>query len=85
MYVQGMFNVQRLQELKTYASLLDDDSVMPKQKLEEAIEIIEQEQQKIAEINAQAQMMQQRANNFLMEDPEAQAGQIAAAQQVPTM
>ena len=30
-------------------------------------------------------MMQQRANNFLMEDPEAQAGQIAAAQQVPTM
>jgi hypothetical protein len=85
MYVQGMFNVQRLQELKTYASLLDDDSVMPKQKLEEAIEIIEEEQRKIAEINAQAQMMQQRANNFLMEDPEAQAGQIAAAQQVPTM
>lgn len=85
MYVQGMFNVQRLQELKTYASLLDDDSVMPKQKLEEAIEIIEEEQQRIAEINAKAQMMQQRANNFLMEDPEAQAEQIAAAQQVPTM
>jgi hypothetical protein len=85
MYVQGMFNVQRLQELKTYASLLDDDSVMPKQKLEEAIEVIEEEQQRIAEINAKAQMMQQRANNFLMEDPEAQAGQIAAAQQVPTM
>ena len=85
MYVQGMFNVQRLQELKTYASLLDDDSVMPKQKLEEAIEIIEEEQQRIAEINARAQMMQQRANNFLMEDPEAQAEQIAAAQQVPTM
>lgn len=85
MYVQGMFNVQRLQELKTYASLLDDDSVMPKQKLEEAIEVIEEEQQRIAEINARAQMMQQRANNFLMESPEAQAGQIAAAQQVPTM
>lgn len=85
MYVQGMFNVQRLQELKTYASLLDDDSVMPKQKLEEAIEVIEEEQRRIAEINAKAQMMQQRANNFLMEDPEAQAEQIAAAQQVPTM
>jgi hypothetical protein len=85
MYVQGMFNVQRLQELKTYASLLDDDSVMPKQKLEEAIEVIEEEQRRIAEINAKAQMMQQRANNFLMEDPEAQVEQIAAAQQVPTM
>jgi putative heme iron utilization protein len=58
---------------------------MPKQKLEEAIEVIEEEQRRIAEINAKAQMMQQRANNFLMEDPEAQAEQIAAAQQVPTM
>lgn len=79
MYVQGMFNVQRLQELKTYASLLDDDSVMPKVKLEEAIEIIEEEQRKIAEINARAQIMQQRANQFLMEDPEAQAGQVMEA------
>lgn len=83
MYVQGMFNVQRLQELKTYASLLDDDSVMPKQKLEEAIEVIEEEQQRIAEINARAQIMQQRANNFLMEDPEAQAGQMMEAAQIP--
>ncbi len=81
MYVQGMFNVQRLQELKTYVKLLDDDSVMPKQKLEEAIEIIEEEQEKIAMIQAQAQMMQQRANQFLMEDPEAQASQVMAAEQ----
>ena len=80
MYVQGMFNVQRLQELKTYASLLDDDSVMPKQKLEEAIDIIEEEQRKIAEINAKAQIMQQRANQFLSEDPEAQAEEVMNAQ-----
>lgn len=81
MYVQGMFNVQRLQELKTYVKLLDDDSVMPKQKLEEAIEIIEEEQERIAMIQAQAQIMQQRANQFLMEDPEAQASQVMAAEQ----
>lgn len=84
MYVQGMFNVQRLPELKTYVKLLDDDSVMPKQKLEEAIEIIEEEQEKIAMIQAQAQMMQQRANQFLMSDPEMQAAEVMAAAQQPT-
>ena len=81
MYVQGMFNVQRLSELKTYVALLDDDSVMPKTKLEEAIENIEEEQRKIAEINAQARVMQQRAEQFLMEDPEAQASQVLEAEQ----
>jgi hypothetical protein len=81
MYVQGMFNIQRLAELKTYVKLLDDDSVMPKVKLEEAIEIMEEEQEKIAMIQAQAQMMQQRANQFLMSDPEMQAAEVGAAQQ----
>lgn len=84
MFAQGMFNVQRLPELKTYVKLLDDDSVMPKVKLEEAIELIEQEQEKIAMMNAQAQMMQQRAQQFLMEDPEAQASQVLEAEQMPT-
>ena len=84
MFAQGMFNVQRLPELKTYVKLLDDDSVMPKVKLEEAIELIEQEQEKIAMMNAQAQMMQQRAQQFLMEDPEAQASQVLEAEQIPT-
>lgn len=81
MYVQGMFNVQRIAELKTYVKLLDDDSVMPKHKLEEAIEIIEEEQAKIAAIQAQAQIMQQRANQFLMSDPEMQAAEVMEAQQ----
>ena len=84
MFAQGMFNVQRLPELKTYVKLLDDDSVMPKVKLEEAIKMIEEEQEKIAMMNAQAQMMQQKAEQFLMEDPEAQASQVLEAEQVPT-
>ena len=77
----GYFSVERLNELKTYTKLLDDDSVMPKAKLEEAIEIMEEEQRKIAIINAQAQIMKQRASQFLNEDPDAQAEQISNAQQ----
>lgn len=76
----GYFSVERLNELKIYVKLLDDDSVMPKAKLEEAIKLIEEEQRKIAEINAQAQMMQQRANQFLNAEPDVQAEQISTAQ-----
>ena len=81
---EGYFNIQRLGELKVYASLLEDDSVMPKQKLEEAIEIMEAEQEKIAQIQAQAQLMQQRANQFISGDPESQAEtMIEASQGIP--
>ena len=80
MFQAGMFSIQKLPELKVYVKLLDDDSVMPKTKIEDAIESMEEEQQKIAMINAQAQLMQQRANQFLMEDPEAQASEIMEAQ-----
>ena len=76
----GYFNVQRLGELKIYVKLLDDDSVMPKAKLEEAVELMEEEQRKIAAINAQAHIMQQRANQFLNADPDAQAEQMSDAQ-----
>lgn len=81
LFQAGKFNPQALQELKIYVKLLDDDSVMPKAKLEEAIKHMEEEQQKIALMNAQAQIMQQRANQFLNEDPEAQASQMLEAQQ----
>ena len=81
LFTQGLFNIQRLQELKIYARLLDDDSNMPKDKVEEAIEMMEEEQEKIAAIQAQAQIMQQRANQFLMSDPDMQAAEIGAAQQ----
>lgn len=76
----GYFSIERLTELKIYVKLLDDDSVMPKAKLEEAIELMEEEQRKIAMINAQAHIMEQNANQFLNADPDAQAEQISAAQ-----
>ena len=77
--LNGFFNAQRVSELETYAEVLDDDSVAPKMKIKEAIEHIRKEQKKIAMIQAQAQAMQQRASQFLMEDPEAQASQMAEA------
>ena len=77
--VQGLLNSQRLSELKAYAKMLDDDSVAPKQKILEVIEYMEEEQRKIAMINAQAQIMQQNAQQFLMGDDEMQSQQIADA------
>lgn len=77
--IQGLLHVQRLSELKAYVKALPNDSVAPKMILEGIIEEREEEQRKIAMIEAQAQMMQQRANQFLMEDPDAQASQVAEA------
>lgn len=78
--LQGFFSAQRVSELATYAEVLDDDSVAPKTKIREAIEHIREEQRKIAMIEAQAQMMQQRAQQFLMGDPDEQASQISDAE-----
>ena len=78
--LQGFFTAQRVGELETYVSVLDDDSVAPKVKIEEAIENIKEQQRRIAEIDAQSQLLMQRANNFLMEDPDSQAAQLADAQ-----
>lgn len=79
LFVQGLFSVQRLPELKAYVKALDDDSVAPKLKLEGIIEDIEKEQRKIAMINAQTRQMFQRANQFLMGDPEEQSSMMADA------
>ena len=87
MFKAGMFSHERLPELKIYTNLLDDESVMPKQKLEEAIKLEEEEQEKIAMLNAQAQLMKQRVGQFLGQDATAQASQIndiVNSQQVPT-
>lgn len=73
----GMFSSQRMPELKIYIDTLDDDSVMPKEKLEKAYENWAREQQKIAETNVKAQMMQQRFNQFINSDIDGQASQIA--------
>ena len=76
----GFFNAQRIGELKAYVKALDDDSVAPKQKLLDVIEEIEAQQQKIAMIDAQARIMQQRAQQFLMGDPDEQSSMMADAQ-----
>lgn len=78
--LQGFFNTQRLSELETYVSVLDDDAVAPKVKLKEVVEHMKEEQRRIAMIESQAQMMQQRAQQFLMDDPDGQASQMADAQ-----
>jgi hypothetical protein len=78
--MNGMFSAQRVAEFKAYVDALDDDSVAPKLKLEEIVNNILKEQQRIAQIEAQAQMMQQRAQQFLMGDPDEQASQMADAQ-----
>ena len=79
---QGFFNAQRVGELAVYAEVLDDDSVAPKMKIQEAIEHIREEQRRIAMIEAQSQMMMQRAQQFLFEDPDGQADQILDAAQM---
>lgn len=85
LFKNGFFNVNRLNELKVYASILPDDSTMPKQDILKAIELEEHEQEKIAMINSQAQLMKMRANQFINNDPETQAAQINDAMTgVPT-
>lgn len=78
--MNGFFNPQRVAEFEAYVKALPDDCVAPKQDLLEGIENIKETQQRIAEINAQAQLIHQRAEQFLMEDPDGQASQIADAQ-----
>lgn len=77
---QGFFNAQRVSELAVYAEVLDDDSVAPKVKILEAIDHIKEEQKKIAAIEAEAQMMQQKASTFLNGDPDEQSSMMADAQ-----
>ena len=77
--VQGFFNAQKLSELKAYVKSLDDDSVAPKTKLQEIVDFMEEEQRKIAMLQAKAQAVRQRANQYLSEGLDAQAGDLARA------
>lgn len=77
--LNGLFGAQRLSEFEAYVDALDDDSVAPKKKLKEICKHMRDEQMRIAQIQAEAQEMQQRAQMFLMEDPDGQAQQIADA------
>ena len=78
--IQGMFHVQRLSELKVYVEALSDDAVAPKMVLQGIVEKLEEEQRRIAMIEAQAQMMQQTASHFLLGDADEQASLLADAQ-----
>jgi hypothetical protein len=78
--LNGMFSAQRVAEFKAYVDALDDDSVAPKMKLEQIVDNILGEQKRIAKIEARAQMIQQRGNQFLYGDPDEQASMMADAQ-----
>ena len=85
--LQGFFSAQRVGELDIYEKVLDDDAVAPKMKIREAIDYIREEQRRIAMIEARAQAMQQRAQQFLLGDPDEQSSMMADAmmqmQQMP--
>lgn len=75
------FSPQKIGQLETYVEALPDNSTMPKQQLLELIKKVKAKQEYIAQIQAQMQMQTQRANQFLQNDPDAQASQMAEAQQ----
>lgn len=77
----GFFNVQNLGAFKRYVNALPDDSTAPKQTLLGIIDDMEEEQMKIAQVQAQAQLIQQRAKQFINNDVETQGQQMADAQQ----
>ena len=77
--LNGLFNPQRLPEFEAYVEALDDDSVAPKQKLKEILDRMKETQKEIAMIDAKSRLMQQRAQQFLMDDPEAQSSMMAEA------
>lgn len=75
----GYFTAQRVGELRFYAESLPDDATMPKQKLLDICDKIEEEQKKITEINARAEIMKQNAYSFIASSPEDQASTISNA------
>lgn len=77
----GYLSSQRMPELEIYISLLDDDSTMPKQKLEAALKKWKADQQKIADLQSKSRIMMQNAQRFINLDPDAQAEEIIKVQQ----
>lgn len=77
LFTKGYFAPQMLGQLKFYLECLDDDSVMPKQKLLDKVNRELEKQKRIAELQARAQQMLQQQNEFLnSNDPDAQATHI---------
>ncbi len=80
--VQGFFNAQRLSEFKAYVEALPDDSVAPKLRLTEVIERMEEEQKRIAQIEARARLERQGMNQFLNGTLDDQAQTLADAEMI---
>lgn len=77
----GFFNAQKLSELETYLRVLPDYAVAPKLELEEAAKYMKEEQMKIAQIKAQQQTMQLRAQAFMNAEPNEQMDTVGEAEQ----
>ena len=77
----GFFNAQKLSELETYLKVLPDYAVAPKLELEEAAKYMREEQMKIAQIKAEQQTMQLRAQAFMNADPNEQMQEVGEAEQ----
>ena len=78
--MNGLLNIQRLPEFEAYVNALPDDSTAPKQRMLEMIADMKETQKKIAMMDAQAQLMRQRAQQFIMGDPDEQSSMMADAQ-----
>jgi len=61
----GYFSQQKMSELEVYTELLDDDSSMPKQKLQEGIKKMKEIQQRISDVQNEAEQLQMQANKYL--------------------
>lgn len=76
----GYFNTENVGAFERYVRALPDNATAPKQKLLDIIKEMKDEQKRIAEIDAQAQLLKQRAHQFIENDPDAQASQLQEAQ-----
>lgn len=77
--MNGLLNIQRLPEFEVYVNSLPDDSTAPKQRMLEMIEDMKATQKKIAMMDAEAQLMRQRASQYINGDPDQQADMTADA------
>ena len=61
----GYFHPEKLSELEVYTDLLDENSSMSKQKLQQAIKKEKEIQQRISDIQTQGQQLQMQVDKFL--------------------
>ena len=78
--MNGLLSVQRLPELEVFVKALPDDAVTPKHILEDIVKEARENQKRIAQMKANAQLMQQRGHQFMYGDPEAQGAMLADAE-----